>query len=391
MDINQQSIELHAQYKGKLEITSKVPIETQQDLSLAYSPGVAGPCMEIQKDVQKAYTYTTKGNMIAIVTDGTAVLGLGDIGPEAALPVMEGKAILLKKFSGVDAVPICLNTKNVDEIIQIIKGISPTFGAIQLEDIAAPRCFEIEEKLQELCDIPVYHDDQHGTAIVVAAALENALKLVKKEKEAIKIVIGGAGASGIAILNLLHFLGYKNIRICDSKGIIYQKRTNGMNEAKRKAAEISNQDNVKGTIHQALIGADVFIGVSVANTLTKEDILAMNQNPIIFALANPNPEIDVAVAKEAGALVVGTGRSDYPNQINNVLAFPGVFRGALDVQASKINMEMKVAAVQAIASLVTKEELSADYIVPKALDERVAKAVAAAVKQAAIDSNVAQI
>lgn len=391
MDINQQSLELHAQYKGKLEITSKVPLETQQDLSLAYSPGVAGPCVEIQKDVRKAYTYTTKGNMIAIVTDGTAVLGLGDIGPEAALPVMEGKAILLKKFSGVDAVPICLNTKNIDEIVQIVKGISPTFGAIQLEDIAAPRCFEIEEKLQELCDVPVYHDDQHGTAIVVAAALENALKIAKKEKETIKIVIGGAGASGIAILKLLHFLGYKNILICDSKGIIYQERTTGMNEAKRKAAEITNKHNEKGTIHQALVCADVFIGVSVGNTLTKNDIASMNKNPIVFALANPTPEIDVALAKEAGVLIMGTGRSDYPNQINNVLAFPGVFRGALDVQASKINIEMKVAAVKAIASLVTEEELTQDYIVPKALDERVAKVVAEAVRQAAITSNVARI
>lgn len=379
MDIKQQSLELHEKNRGKLEIKAKVPVETQLDLSLAYSPGVAGPCEEIFRDKSKAYTYTSKGNMIAIVTDGSAVLGLGDIGPEAALPVMEGKAILMKKFSGVDAVPICLNTKNVDEIVAIVKGIAPTFGAIQLEDIAAPRCFEIEERLQKECNIPVYHDDQHGTAIVTLAGLENAVKLLGKKKETLRIVINGAGASGIAIVNLLHFAGYQNITVCDSKGVIYDGRKENMNHAKEKVALVTNPDHVKGTLHDALVSADVFIGVSIANVLKKEDIAVMNKEPIVFALANPNPEISVAEAKEAGVAVMGTGRSDYPNQINNALAFPGVFKGALDVRASNISMEMKFAASKAIADLVTNDELKADYIVPKILDERVASAVAVAV------------
>lgn len=379
MDIKQQSLELHERHHGKLEIKAKVPVDTQLDLSLAYSPGVAGPCEEIFHDKNKAYTYTSKGNMIAIVTDGSAVLGLGDIGPEAALPVMEGKAILMKKFSGVDAVPICLNTKNVDEIVAIVKGIAPTFGAIQLEDIGAPRCFEIEERLQEECDVPVYHDDQHGTAIVTLAGLENAVKLLGKKKETLRIVINGAGASGIAIVNLLHYAGYQNITVCDSKGIIYVGRNENMNSAKEKVARITNQENIKGTLRDALVSADVFIGVSVANVLNKEDIAVMNKEPIVFALANPNPEIPVEEAKEAGVGVIGTGRSDFPNQINNALAFPGVFKGTLDVRASNITMEMKYAAAKAIAELVSDDELHTDYIVPKILDERVAVAVASAV------------
>lgn len=391
MDLMKKSIEMHEMNKGKMEIQSKVPIESTFDLSLAYSPGVAAPCIEIKKYPSKVYDYTTKGNSVAIVTDGTAVLGLGDIGPEAALPVMEGKALLLKRFSNVDAFPICLDTKDVDEIVRTVKAISPTFGAINLEDISAPRCFEIESRLRKECNIPVFHDDQHGTAIVVAAGLMNALKIVDKKKEVIKIVINGAGAAGIAILKLLLQVGYKNVIMCDSSGIIYSGRPYGMNPIKEQIAQHTNIENLQGSLDEALKGADVFIGVSVANLLTEAHIQSMNVDPIVFALANPNPEITYENAKEWGVKIIGTGRSDYPNQVNNMLAFPGIFRGALDVRASDINEEMKLAAVNAIASIVSEEELSVDFIIPKSLDERVAKAVAKAVSLAAIETGVAKI
>lgn len=386
-----RSLEMHKQFKGKMEIISKVPVADSRDLSLAYSPGVAAPCQEIEKMPMRVYDYTMKGNLVAVVSDGTAVLGLGDIGPEAALPVMEGKALLLKRFANVNAVPITLDTKDVDEIVRTVKAIAPTFGAINLEDIAAPRCFEIEDRLRAECKIPVFHDDQHGTAIVVCAGLENALKLVGKRKEEVKIVINGAGAAGVANLRLLRKMGYKNIVVCDSKGIIYEGRPDGMNSAKERIAKISNPEKLKGSLDVALVGADIFIGVSVANILTKEHIDSMNDDPIIFALANPNPEITYENAIKWGVRVIGTGRSDYPNQVNNLLAFPGIFRGTLDVLASDINDEMKIAAVDAIASLVSEKELREDYVIPKALDERVAKSVAEAVAKAAIDSGVSKL
>lgn len=391
MDIMKRSLEMHKQFKGKMEIISKVPVADSRDLSLAYSPGVAAPCQEIEKMPMRVYDYTMKGNLVAVVSDGTAVLGLGDIGPEAALPVMEGKALLLKRFANVNAVPITLDTKDVDEIVRTVKAIAPTFGAINLEDIAAPRCFEIEDRLRAECKIPVFHDDQHGTAIVVCAGLENALKLVGKRKEEVKIVINGAGAAGVANLRLLRKMGYKNIVVCDSKGIIYEGRPDGMNSAKERIAKISNPEKLKGSLDVALVGADIFIGVSVANILTKEHIDSMNDDPIIFALANPNPEITYENAIKWGVRVIGTGRSDYPNQVNNLLAFPGIFRGTLDVLASDINDEMKIAAVDAIASLVSEKELREDYVIPKALDERVAKSVAEAVAKAAIDSGVSKL
>ncbi|MDI7741353.1 malic enzyme-like NAD(P)-binding protein [Lysinibacillus fusiformis] len=391
MDLMKKSIEMHGQYKGKLEISSKVSLEDSYDLSLAYSPGVAAPCLEIEKNRLHAYDYTVKGNLVAVVTDGTAVLGLGDIGPEAALPVMEGKALLLKRFSNVDAVPICLDTKDVDEIVRTVKIISPTFGAINLEDISAPRCFEIEERLRKECNIPVFHDDQHGTAIVVGAGLKNALKIVKKEKEDLKIVINGAGAAGIAILRILLHQGFKNIVMCDSTGIIYSGRAKGMNPIKENIAHLTNPKNLQGNLDEALVGADVFIGVSVANLLTKEHIDSMNHDPIVFALANPNPEITYENARSWGVRIIGTGRSDYPNQVNNVLAFPGIFKGALEVRATDINEEMKLAAVEAIASLVSDQELAEEYIIPKAMDERVALAVAKAVGEAAIQSGVSEL
>lgn len=391
MDFMKKSLTLHEENRGKMAVQSKVPIEDIYDLSLAYSPGVAAPCMEIDKDRSKVYDYTIKGNTVAIVTDGTAVLGLGDIGPEAALPVMEGKALLLKRFSNVDAYPICLDTKDVDEIVRTVKAISPTFGAINLEDISAPRCFEIEERLRAECNIPVFHDDQHGTAIVVGAGLENALKIVEKKKEDIKIVINGAGAAGIAILKLLLRIGYKHVIMCDSSGIIYSGRPYGMNPIKEQIANYTNENQLEGKLDDALVGADVFIGVSVANLLNQTHIQSMNENPIVFALANPNPEITFEHAKEWGVKIIGTGRSDYPNQVNNMLAFPGIFRGALDVRAKDINDEMKLAAVYAIASIVSEEELCEDFIIPKSLDERVAKVVSEAVAKAAIESGVAQI
>lgn len=390
MDLMKKSLEMHKEFKGKMEIVSKVPLKDSYDLSLAYSPGVAAPCQEIEKSPMRVYDYTMKGNLVAVVSDGTAVLGLGDIGPEAALPVMEGKALLLKRFANVDAVPITLNTKDVDEIVRTVKAISPTFGAINLEDIAAPRCFEIEERLKAECNIPIFHDDQHGTAIVVAAGLENALKLVGKRKEEVKIVINGAGAAGIATLKLLASIGYKNIVVCDSKGILYEG-CSGMNAVKEEIAKITNPEKLTGTLDDAMVGTDIFIGVSIANILTKEHIDSMNRDPIVFALANPNPEITYENAERWGVRIIGTGRSDYPNQVNNVLAFPGIFRGALDVFATEINEEMKIATVNAIASLVDENELREDYVIPKPLDERVVPAVAKAVANAAIETGVSRL
>lgn len=388
MDLKTKALNLHRTYKGKMEMISKVPMESMGDLSLAYSPGVAEPCIEIKNNPSTIYDYTMKGNLVGVVTDGTAVLGLGDIGPEAALPVMEGKSILLKRFADVDAFPICLDTTNVDEIVQIVKAISPTFGAINLEDISAPRCFEVEDRLRQELDIPVFHDDQHGTAIVVGAGLQNAVKLVQKDIPLLKVVINGAGAAGMAILRVLQQLGYQQIIMCDSTGIIYEGREQGMNPVKEAIASSTNPLGLKGTLKDAMDGADVFIGVSVANILTRELIDAMNSNPIVFALANPTPEIAYDLAKEWGVKVIATGRSDNPNQVNNVLAFPGIFRGALDVRATDINEDMKLAAVQAIASLIDESELREDYIIPDAFDERVVIAVAEAVKAAAIESGV---
>lgn len=388
MDLKTKALNLHRTYKGKMEMISKVPMESMGDLSLAYSPGVAEPCIEIKNNPSTIYDYTMKGNLVGVVTDGTAVLGLGDIGPEAALPVMEGKSILLKRFANVDAFPICLDTTNVDEIVQIVKAISPTFGAINLEDISAPRCFEVEDRLRQELDIPVFHDDQHGTAIVVGAGLQNAVKLVQKDIPLLKVVINGAGAAGMAILRVLQQLGYQQIIMCDSTGIIYEGREQGMNPVKEAIASTTNPLGLKGTLKDAMDSADVFIGVSVANILTRELIDAMNPNPIVFALANPTPEIAYDLAKEWGVKVIATGRSDNPNQVNNVLAFPGIFRGALDVRATDINEDMKLAAVQAIASLIDENELREDYIIPDAFDERVVIAVAEAVKAAAIESGV---
>ncbi|ATP39698.1 NAD-dependent malic enzyme [Solibacillus sp. R5-41] len=388
MDLMKKSLEMHEHFGGKMEIRSKVPVEDKYDLSLAYSPGVAAPCLEIEKNPSAVYDYTIKGNLVAVVTDGTAVLGLGDIGPEAALPVMEGKALLLKRFANVDAVPVCLATKDVDQIVQIVKAISPTYGGINLEDISAPRCFEIEDRLRAECNIPVFHDDQHGTAIVVGAGLINAVKLVKKNVKDMKVVINGAGAAGIAILRILIQMGYTNVIMCDTKGIIYEGRKEGMNPIKDQVANLTNPYQLRGSLSDALVGADVFIGVSVADILTESNIQSMAADPIIFALANPNPEVTPENAKKWGARIIGTGRSDHANQINNLLAFPGIFRGALDVRATDINETMKLAAVEAIASLVTEEELHEDFIVPSSMDERVAGVVAKAVGSAAIESGV---
>lgn len=391
MDLRTRALRLHSESKGKMEVVYKVPMNSMEDLSLAYSPGVAEPCIEIHNNPSTIYDYTAKGNLVAVVTDGTAVLGLGDIGPGAALPVMEGKAILLKRFAGVDAFPICLDTKNVDEIVQIVKALSPTFGAINLEDISAPRCFEIEDRLRMELDIPVFHDDQHGTAIVVGAGLQNAMRLVNKTSNNVKVVINGAGAAGMAILKVLLQLGYTNIIMCDSTGIIYEGREQGMNPIKKSIASLTNPLGLTGSLKDAMEGSDIFIGVSVANLLTKDLVLSMNTDSIIFALANPNPEISYKIAKEWGVRVVATGRSDYPNQVNNVLAFPGIFRGALDVRATDINEDMKLAAVVAIASLVNDTELKDDYIIPRALDERVVQVVASAVSKAAISSGVSTL
>lgn len=391
MDLMKKAVEMHLEHKGKMEIVSKVPVQDSYDLSLAYSPGVAQPCLEIAENPESVYDYTIKGNLVAIVTDGTAVLGLGDIGPEAALPVMEGKAILLKRFANVDAFPICLSTKDVDGIVNAVKAIAPTFGAVNLEDISAPRCFEIEDRLRQECNIPVFHDDQHGTAIVVGAGLTNANKIVKKDKRTMKIVINGAGAAGVAILRLLLQLGYENIIMCDTKGIIFEGRTVGMNPIKENVSKITNKYRLEGTLDDAIKDSDVFIGVSVANLLTEQHIKSMNPDPIVFGLANPNPEITYENAQKWGVRIIGTGRSDYPNQVNNMLAFPGIFRGALDVRATDINEAMKLAAVEAIASLVSEEELCEEMIIPHSLDERVATLVAKAVGSAAIDSGVSKL
>jgi malate dehydrogenase (oxaloacetate-decarboxylating) len=389
--LREEALQIHKEHHGKLEVHSKVAVRNAKDLSLAYSPGVAEPCKEIHDDNDKVYDYTMKGNLVAVVTNGTAVLGLGNIGPQAALPVMEGKAVLFKSFAGVDAFPICLDTMDVEEIIKTVKQLEPTFGGINLEDIAAPQCFEIEQRLRQECNIPVFHDDQHGTAIVTAAGLINALKLVGKNIEEVKIVVNGAGSAGIAIIKLLLALGAKKIIMCDTKGAIYEGRAFGMNPIKREVAMLTNREFIQGSIADAIKNADVFIGVSVAGAIDGEMVASMNLNPIIFAMANPEPEIMPDLAKLYGAKVIGTGRSDFPNQVNNVLAFPGIFRGALDVRAREINEAMKLAAVYAIANLVSSEELHEDYVIPRAFDNRVAPEVAAAVAKAAMDSGVARI
>ncbi|MCJ8009633.1 NADP-dependent malic enzyme [Lederbergia wuyishanensis] len=391
MTLREEALHMHKIHKGKLESKSKVEVKNARDLSLAYSPGVAEPCKEIYEKPETVYDYTMKSNMVAVVSDGTAVLGLGNIGPEAALPVMEGKAVLFKSFAGVDAFPICLNTNKIEEIIQTVKFLEPNFGGVNLEDIAAPNCFVIEERLKKETNIPIFHDDQHGTAIVTVAGLVNALKLTKRNMSTIRVVANGAGAAGIAIIKLLYSYGVRDIIMCDSKGAIYQGRPEGMNDVKAAVAEFTNRDKLSGSLKDVIQGADVFIGVSVAGALTKEMIQSMNPDPIIFAMANPVPEIMPEEAIEAGAKVIGTGRSDYPNQVNNVLAFPGIFRGALDVRATHINEKMKQAAVSAIAELIAEEELTAQYVIPGPFDARVAPQVAAAVAKAAMETGVARI
>ena len=389
MDYAKESLRLHGEWKGKIEMVKRVPVKTKDDLSLAYTPGVAQPCLEIQKDINKSYELTRRWNMAAVITDGSAVLGLGDIGPEAGMPVMEGKCVLFKAFGDVDAFPICVKTKDVDEFVETVYNISGSFGGINLEDIAAPRCFEIERKLKEKCDIPIFHDDQHGTAVITLAGLTNALKVVGKKKEDVKVVTSGAGAAAIAITKLLLSAGFRDITMCDRKGAIYASRE-GLNWIKTEMAEVTNLSRKAGTLADMLVGADVFIGVSAPNTVTTEMVKTMNRDAIIFACANPTPEIFPDAAKAGGARVISTGRSDYPNQINNVLAFPGIFRGAFDVRASDINEEMKVAAAEALAGLVG-DELSEDYIIPAAFDPRVGPAVAKAVAEAARRSGVARI
>ena len=390
MDIREESLKLHYDWNGKIEVISRVPINSSEDLALAYTPGVAEPCLEVQKDIDKSYELTRRNNLVAVITDGTAVLGLGDIGPEAGMPVMEGKCALFKAFGDVDAFPLCVKSKDVDEIVNTVYLISGSFGGINLEDISAPRCFEIERKLKEKCDIPIFHDDQHGTAIIVAAGLLNALKITGKKIDEIKVVMNGAGAAGIAIAKHLMNMGVKHITMCDSKGIIC-KGDEKLNAVKREMAEITNLEHQTGTLADAMVGADVFLGISAAGCVSEAMVQSMNKDAIIFAMANPTPEIMPDLAKKAGAAVVGTGRSDFPNQINNVLAFPGIFRGALDCRASDINEEMKIAASYALASIIDESELNADYILPHAFDPRVGKAVAAAVKKAAIESGVARL
>lgn len=389
--LKREALALHEQYKGKLSVEASIPVKGIEELSLVYSPGVAAPCLEIQQNVTKAYTYTMKGNLVGVVSDGTAVLGLGDIGPEAAMPVMEGKALLLKQFAGINAVPICLDTKDTDEIVQIVRALAPTFGAINLEDISAPRCFEIEARLQDL-GIPVFHDDQHGTAIVVGAGLINALKIVGKQKEQVRVVINGAGAAGVAILKILLSLGYQgsNIVVCDSKGIIYEGRKEGMNSEKEYVALWSNTANLTGSLEEAVVNTDIFIGVSAPNVLTEKMISTMNVDPIIFALANPDPEVTYENALAWGAKVIATGRSDYPNQINNMLAFPGIFRGALDVHATAITEEMKLATIEAIANLVTSDQLVEGTVVPNVFEIDVTEAVAHAVRHCAYETGIAK-
>jgi malate dehydrogenase (oxaloacetate-decarboxylating) len=390
LDYAKESLKLHYDWKGKIEVAATVPVETKQDLSLAYTPGVAQPCLEIQKDINKSYELTRRWNLVAVVTDGTAVLGLGDIGPEAGMPVMEGKCVLFKAFGGVDAFPLCVKSKDVDSIVETVYQISGSFGGVNLEDIAAPRCFEIEQKLKARCDIPIFHDDQHGTAVVTAAAMINAMKLTGRKLEEQEVVIAGAGAAGVAVTKLLMCMGLRNVILCDSKGAIYEGRE-GLNPFKQQMAAISNREMKKGLLADVIKGADVFIGVSAPGIVTEEMVRSMNSEPIIFAMSNPVPEIMPDLAKKAGARVVGTGRSDFPNQINNVLAFPGIFRGALDVRASDINDEMKIAAAYALANLVSGEELSDEYVIPAPFDNRVGEAVAKAVAQAARDSGVARI
>ena len=390
MDYAKESLRLHYEWKGKLEMTPRAAVDSKEALSLAYTPGVAQPCLEIQKDVDKSYELTRRWNTVAVVTDGTAVLGLGDIGPEAGMPVMEGKCVLFKAFGGVDAIPLCVRSKDVDDIVNTVALLAGSFGGVNLEDIAAPRCFEIERKLKERCDIPIFHDDQHGTAVITLAGLTNALKVVGKKMDEIKVVMNGAGAAAIAISKLLLSAGVKDLTLCDRNGAVYEGRGKGMNPIKEEMAKVTNLGKKAGTLADMLVGADVFIGVSAPGSVTTEMVKTMNRDAIIFACANPTPEIFPDDAKAGGAAVVSTGRSDYPNQINNVLAFPGIFRGALDARASDINDEMKIAAAHALADLVG-DELSADYIIPAAFDPRVKDAVAAAVKQAAYDSGVARI
>lgn len=389
MDYAKESLRLHGEWKGKLDITPKMKLETKDDLSLAYTPGVAAPCLEIEKDYDRSFDLTGRGNLVAVITDGTAVLGLGDIGPEAGMPVMEGKCALFKAFGDVNAIPLCIRSKDTEEIVKTVSLLSGSFGGINLEDIAAPRCFEIEKRLKEVCDIPVFHDDQHGTAIVTAAALLNAVKLSGKKMGKLDMVINGAGSAGIAIAKLLMSMGFGNVILCDSRGIIYKGRE-GLNEDKKAMAEITNLGGKKGSLADAMKGADVFIGVSAPGIVSEEMVASMNEKAIVLPMANPVPEIMPDLAKKGGAYIVGTGRSDFPNQINNVLAFPGIFRGALDVRASDINEEMKIASAHAIASLVSDEELNPEYIIPSALNKEVAKVVAQAVAKAAIDSGVAR-
>lgn len=391
MDYAKESLKLHDEWKGKIEVISRVPVNTKEDLSLAYTPGVAQPCLEIQKNVDRSYDLTRRHNMCLVVTDGSAVLGLGDIGPEAGMPVMEGKCVLFKAFGDVDAFPLCIKSKDIDTIVETIYMISGSFGGVNLEDIAAPRCFEIEKKLKEKCDIPIFHDDQHGTAIITLAGLTNALKVVGKKKEQVKVVVNGAGAAAISITRLLLTAGFADITLCDRKGMIYQGRLEGMNPVKEEMAKVTNLGRKQGTLADALVGADVFIGVSAPGVVTTEMVKTMNKDAVIFACANPVPEIFPEDAKAGGARVVSTGRSDFPNQINNVLAFPGVFRGAFDVRAKDINDEMKLAAAAALANLISEDELNEEYIIPKAFDPRVGKAVAKAVAEAARETGVARI
>ena len=390
MDKKEFALKQHEEWQGKLEISCRAKVKTPEDLAVAYTPGVAEPCLKISEDTDLSYKYTRRGNMVAVVTDGTAVLGLGDIGPEAGMPVMEGKCVLFKEFGGVDAIPLCVRSKNVDDIVNTVALLAGSFGGVNLEDISATRCFEIERKLKERCDIPIFHDDQHGTAVVTAAAMLNALKLTGRKLSDVKVVTSGAGAAGIAIIKLLVKLGLKTVIMCDRHGAIYEGRDN-LNPEKEEMAKISNRGMEKGSLADVIKGADVFIGVSAPGTVTEEMVKTMAPNPILFPMANPVPEIMPELAKAAGAAVVGTGRSDFPNQINNVLAFPGIFRGALDVRASDINDEMKVAAAYAIADLIPENELNADYIIPNPFDERVAKAVAEAVAEAARKTGVARI
>ena len=391
MTLKEQALEMHRTHRGKIEVLSKTPLRNKQDLSLAYTPGVAEPCKEIHACPDKVYEYTCKGNMVAVVSNGTAVLGLGDIGPAAGMPVMEGKAVLFKTFAGVDAFPICLDTLDPDEIENVVKCLEPVLGGINLEDISAPACFEIEAKLKDMLNIPVFHDDQHGTAIVSCAAMVNALKLVSKSASEVRVIVNGAGAAGIAVTKLLMTLGVKDVVLCDSKGAIFEGRTYRMNPYKEEIAKVTNPHKLQGQLADVIKGADVFIGVSVAGCLTREMVAGMAEDAIVFAMANPVPEIMPDEAKAAGAKVIATGRSDFPNQINNVLAFPGIFRGALDARAKAINEDMKLAAVYAISDIITDEELNADYIIPGPFDERVAPAVAAKVAQAAESSGVARV